>query len=177
MSLLPTGYANDTSSCFEANSDIVYGGLLLDSFPDPLVKDVQSTYVLKTGNPLRTGQRDQYSISVTILLDISTPSSETGNKIRSCIGGIPYLYLPTNQTNPGDGNTSPPPNPTQVCNIVYTSTIIGSTTAEINITGNCVILAENGIKIGILYTGDTVSTTQFNITNILYNYRYLGPQA
>jgi hypothetical protein len=176
MSLVPIGYANDTSSCFETNEDIVYGGLLLETFPDPLVKSVQSTYVLKTGNPLKAGQKDQYSVNVTILLDISTPSNEGGNKIRSCVGGIPYLFVPLNQTNPGDGNTGPPPNPTQITNMTYTSTLINSTSAEINITGNCIVLAENGIKIGILYSGDTVSTTEFNVTNILYNYRYLGPQ-
>jgi hypothetical protein len=178
MSLIPIGYANDTTPCFEANEDVSYGQLSLDSFPDPLVPNIQSTYVLKTGNPLKVGQRDQYSITVTILLDISIPSSGDKGFIRSCVGGIKYIsYAGGTTINYGDGSTTAPPNPTQTFTSTIVSTLIDSTTAEITITGNCIILAENGIKLGILYAGVVGNTAQFNITNILYNFRYLGIQA
>lgn len=177
MSLIPLGYANDITPLYEANEDVSYGQLSIESFPDPLVPNVQSTYVLKTGNPLKAGQRDQYSITVTILLNISTPSLGAGT-IRSCIGGIEYInYSGPTSINYGDGSTTAPPNPTQTFISTIVSTLIDSTTAEITITGNCIILAENGIKLGIQYFGAVGNTTQFNITNILYNYRYLGIQA
>lgn len=179
LNLLPFGYVAPNVPLFELNTDIVYGQVIDYAFPDPLAPNVLSSYTLLSGNPAKAGQQQEYAVNVNIILGVSTPLPKTGNIIGFAIGGIPFTYSGGGGTNSGDGNPQAPPNPTQVRAIHPTAVIteIGST-VEITLNGNCIVLAENGIKMGIEYfRNDATETTVFQVQSMTYSYKFLGVRA
>ena len=177
MSVVPYGFANSTTPLFEEHNPIEYGALTDDTFPDPLVPGVVSFYNLKSGNPARAGQEDEYSVSVTIVLSITNPQVVARNRIDISIGGISVTWGGgIAGTNPGNGQPFPPPNPTQVSTMVLTSNIVNGGTVQITLTGKCIVLAQNGIRMGIRYDEYDPETSTFNILGLVYQYTYLGPR-
>jgi hypothetical protein len=183
MSVVPIGCANDTTTMYEENAILVYGDLSTGlSFPDPLVPNTPRLYSIKAGNPLRAGRIDRYNVSVSFLITVVTPSSNPRTLLRMSIGGIPYTvtlpppYPPGPQTQPGNGSTSGPPNPTLCKAYTWVDASDGPQSIELSATGSCLTDAGNGLNVGIVWSALTGDTGVFEISNIVFNYTYAGPQ-
>lgn len=189
MSVVPYGYANDVESVFDLNEDTTYGRMpllvppvpplsvpFLYTFPDPLPIGSSKPYILKTGNPARSGRNQRYAVTVNVAISISTPQV-TRNSIRIGIGGIGYNPPGGGIAVPGNGFPGFELNPTECGKAFPLSewTSTGATDAILTVTGETTVKGESGIIMGIRFKNpDTSDTTQISIDSLTYQFRQVG---